>query len=117
MTSTTTTVIDIDRRTARRVRAHQIVSYVFGALYALIGLEIALELLGANDRNTFKQLLDGLTAPFLAPFRTLLPDVQSGRYELVVSYIAALIVYMLLHWGVQRLIDVAFSRRVQTSTV
>jgi uncharacterized protein YggT (Ycf19 family) len=116
MTSTTTTVIDVDRRAARRVRTYQIVAYVFAALYALIALEIALELLGANDRNAFKQLLDGLTAPFLAPFRTLLPDVQAGGYELVVSYVAALVVYMLLHWGVRRLIDVAFDRRVQTTT-
>lgn len=114
--STTITTVEIDRRAARRVRTHQIVGALFGVLYVLIGLEIALELLGANDRNPFKQLLDGITGPFLMPFRTLLPDVEAGRYQLVVSYVVALVVYVLLQMGVRRLIDVVFERRARTTT-
>jgi hypothetical protein len=50
------------------------------------------------------------------PVRTLLPDVEAGRYQLVVSYVAALVVYVLVQMGIRRLIDVAFERRARTTT-
>jgi uncharacterized protein YggT (Ycf19 family) len=85
-------------------RVMQVVNYLFGILYALIALEIALELFGARDSNGFKQLLDSITAPFLAPFRTLLPIVKSGPSELITGYVIGLVVYVLLHFGLRRLV-------------
>jgi uncharacterized protein YggT (Ycf19 family) len=84
-------------------RAMQVVNYLFGALYALIILEVALELLGARDANGFKHLLDQLTAPFLSPFRTLLPIFKTGPNELITGYLIALVVYFFLHLGLRRL--------------
>src|SRR5262245_11476749 len=50
-------------------RVSQISDYLFYLIYGVIGLEIALELLGARDRAPFKQFVDALAAPFLGPFR------------------------------------------------
>ena len=90
---------EIDRgRSAARVS--QIVDYIFYVIYGLIGLEILLELLGARETNTFKNFIDAVTTPFLLPFKTLMPDPASGRFQLRISYIVALFVYVLLHLAI-----------------
>jgi uncharacterized protein YggT (Ycf19 family) len=87
---------EIDRaRVAARIS--QVVDYIFYVIYGLIGLEILLELLGARESNAFKSFIDAVSAPLLAPFNTLIPDATSGRFQLKLSYIVALVVYMLLH--------------------
>ena len=85
-------------------RALQVVNYLFGTLYAIIALVIALEAFGARDSNGFKQLLDGVSGPFLAPFRTLLPIVTNGASQVMTGYLVALVVYMLLHLAVRKII-------------
>ena len=72
------TEAEIDRGRAA-ARVSQVVDYVFYLVYSLIGLEILLELLGARETNAFKNFIDALTAPFLLPFKTLMPDLTSGR--------------------------------------
>jgi len=81
----------------------QIVDYLFGVLYTLIGFEFVLELSGARDGNAFKRLLDTLTYPFLHPFRTLLPTVTFGGSQLIASYVVALVTYLMLHFAIHRL--------------
>jgi uncharacterized protein YggT (Ycf19 family) len=92
-------------------RVSQVVDYVFYVIYSLISLEIILDLLGARDSNAFKQFIDLLSAPFLAPFRTLMPDLSRGRFQLHVSYIVAIFVYLLLHMGVNGLLRMAVRRK------
>lgn len=84
-------------------RVMQVVSYLFGILYALIGFQFMLELFAARDRNGVKQFLDAVTAPFLGPFRTLLPSMEIGGSELIFSYIVALLVYASIHLAINRL--------------
>lgn len=95
---------DPDRREALAARLFSVFDYAFGALYVLIVLEIVLELFGARDWNVFKQFLDAVTAPFLSPFAGLLPTIRFGsRAELELSYLAALVLYGLVHFGLRRL--------------
>ncbi len=93
-----------DRREALAARVFSVVDYAFGALYVLIGIEIALELLAARDSNTIKRLFDSLTGPFLGPFRGLLPTLRFGNSELEVSFLAALVLYALIHFGIRRML-------------
>src|SRR5262245_30677226 len=65
-------------RARRSSRISQVVDYAFYVIYGLIGLEIVLELLGARQRSGFKQFLDAITFPLLAPFRGLMPDPSLG---------------------------------------
>lgn len=105
-----TAIIEVARteREIQRARAAarvtQIVNYVFFTVYWLIGLEIVLELFGAREGNGFRQFIHAVTAPVLAPFRQLFYDPSVGPFQLRFSYVAALIVYALLHWFIKRTI-------------
>ena len=101
---------EIDRGRAA-ARVSQIVDYVFYLIYALIGLEIALELLGARETNVFKNFIDAITAPLLLPFNTLMPDLTRGRFQLRISYIVALFVYVLLHLALNGLLRLFAHRK------
>lgn len=81
-------------------RVSQVVDYVFYLAYGIITLEIVLELLGARESSGFKQFIDTVSAPLLAPFRGLMADPSRGPFRLMLSYIIALVVYLLLHLAV-----------------
>jgi len=110
LASVTETEAELARaRTAARLS--QVVDYVFYLIYGLIGLEIGLELLGARQASGFKKFLDVLTAPLLAPFKGLMPDPSVGAFQLMLSYIVALVVYVLLHLAVNGLLRLVVSRK------
>jgi uncharacterized protein YggT (Ycf19 family) len=90
----------------------QIVDYVFYVIYGIVGLEIILELLGARESAGFKKFVDALAAPLLAPFEGLMPDPQAGPFRLMLSYITALVVYLLLHLAVNGLLRMFAHRKV-----
>jgi uncharacterized protein YggT (Ycf19 family) len=101
---------EIDRGRAA-ARVSQVVDYVFYLIYSLIGLEILLELLGARETNAFKNFIDTLTAPILLPFNTLVPDLTRGRFQLRISYLMALFVYVLLHLAINGLLRLFAHRK------
>lgn len=96
-----------DERVHLVARIMQVVDYLFGVLYVLIGFEFVLEFAAARDGNAFKQFLDALASPFLDPFRTLLPTFSLGGSQLIASYLVALITYAVLHAGLRRLARMA----------
>lgn len=105
------TETELDR--ARGVaRVSQIVDYIFYLIYGLIGLEIILDLLGARESNSFYRLIDRLNSPLLAPFRGLMSDPASGRFQLRLSFIFALIVYILVHLAINGLLRLLVHRKV-----
>ena len=92
-------------------RISQVVNYIFYVLYGVIGLQIILDLLGARERNPFKQFLNTVTAPFLAPFKGLFADPSIGSMQLMVSYIIGLFVYFLIHLAVRGLLRLLAYKR------
>jgi uncharacterized protein YggT (Ycf19 family) len=107
-------LVETDREVERArgaARVSQIVDYVFYLIYSLIGLEILLELLGARENNAFKNFIDTISAPFLLPFNTLMPDLGAGRFQLRLSYIMALIVYLILHVAINGLLRLFVHRK------
>lgn len=93
-------------------RVSQVVDYIFYLIYGIIGLEIILELLGAREGAGFKRFIDALAAPVLAPFEGLMPDLTRGPFRLMLSYIMALVVYLLLHLAVNGLLRMFAHRKV-----
>jgi len=93
-------------------RVSQIVDYAFYLVYGIISLEIILELLGARDSAGFKQFVDTIAAPFLVPFRGLMPDPSNGPFRLMLSYVMALVAYLLLHLAVNGLLRIFVHRKV-----
>lgn len=106
----TLTEAEIDR--ARIVaRISQVVDYLFYIAYGIIGLEVLLEALGARESSGFKQLIDSLATPLLAPFKGLIFDPARGPYRFMLSYIFGLIVYVLLHLAVNGLLRMVVHRK------
>jgi len=92
-------------------RVSQVVDYLFYLVYGVIGLEIVMDLFGARQSAGFKQFIDALGAPFLAPFHRLMIDPGVGRFRLMTSYIFALVVYVLLHMAVNGLLRLFVRRK------
>jgi uncharacterized protein YggT (Ycf19 family) len=98
-------------RASSSARASQVVDYLFYLVYGIIGLEIVLNAIGARQSAGFKQLIDAIATPFLAPFRGLMPTPGVGSFRLTLSYIVALAVYMLLHMAVNGLFRLIVHRK------
>jgi uncharacterized protein YggT (Ycf19 family) len=105
-----TTEAELDRGQAA-ARASQIVDFLFYVVYGIIGLEIVLDAIGARQSAGFKQFIDAMAAPFLAPFKGLLPTPGVGSFRLMLSYIVALAVYVLLHMAVNGLLRLFVHRK------
>lgn len=105
-----TTELELDRAKTF-ARASQVVDYLFYLVYGIVGLEIALEGFGARDSAGFKRLVDTVAAPLLAPFQGLMPDPGVGRFRFMLSYLAALMVYMLIHAAVNGLFRLFVQRK------
>ncbi|PYS28119.1 MAG: hypothetical protein DMG11_13890 [Acidobacteria bacterium] len=97
-------------RARQFARISQVVDYLFGLVYGLLALLIALELLGARQGSGFKQFLDTVTYPLVAPFRGLMPDPRVGNFQLMLSYVIGLIVYALIHFAIKGLIRLMAQR-------
>jgi uncharacterized protein YggT (Ycf19 family) len=105
-----TTEAELDRGQAA-ARASQIVDYLFYIVYGLIGLEIVLDAIGARQSAGFKQFIDAIATPFLAPFKGLMPAPGVGSFRFMLSYIVALVVYVLLHMAVNGLLRLFVHRK------
>jgi len=107
-------VIDTDSEVERArviARFSQFVDYFFYLIYGLISLQITLDLLGARRGNGFRNFIDAICAPLLAPFNSLMPSVGVGSFQLRLSYVFALVVYLLLHMAINGLLRLLGSRK------
>lgn len=98
-------------RTRKIARLSQVVDYVFYLIYGIIALEIVLEAMGARENAGFKQFVDTLAGPLLAPFEGLMSDPASGNYRFTFSYVFALIVYFLVHLAVKGLLRLFIQKK------
>jgi uncharacterized protein YggT (Ycf19 family) len=94
-------------------RTSQVIDYLFYLIYGIIGIEIALELMGARESAGFKKFIDVLASPFLAPFKGLMPAPGVGAFRLMISYIVALVVYLLLHLAVNGLLRLFVHKKTE----
>jgi len=93
----------------------QLIWLFFGLLEALIGLRVVFKLIGVNAANPFAALLYGLSGIFVAPFASLVGAPSAEGMILEISSIIAMIVYLLIAWGLERIVYVAFYRPRSTS--
>jgi uncharacterized protein YggT (Ycf19 family) len=85
-------------------RTSQIIDYIFYLIYGIIGLQILLALLGASNSNGFKRFLNVISTPFLAPFNRIMPNLTFGRFSFMLSYIVAIVIYILIHLAINGLL-------------
>ena len=110
-------VVETEREVeqARSVaRVSQVVDYVFYVIYALLGLRLLLALLAARRGAGFTQFIYSVTDPLYAPFRGIVAEpTAEGGYRLALSVVIAIIVYALLHAGINGLLRLVAHRKTQ----
>lgn len=74
--------------------------WLLGLLEILLGLRFLLRLFGANPQNEFARLINVLSAPFIAPFSTLLvsPTFAGSAYIFDINIAIATVAYALLSY-------------------
>jgi hypothetical protein len=95
----------------RRLRFTKIANVIWtitGFIEALIGIRILLKLISANPGNAFVDFIYNVTAVFVAPFMGIVTDPQSGGAVLEINSIIAMLVYLLITYGLVRVIWLIF---------
>ncbi|HQR35635.1 MAG TPA: hypothetical protein PLK30_23040 [Blastocatellia bacterium] len=92
-------------------RVSQFVDYVFYLIYGLISLQIVFDLFGARRGNGIRDFIEFVSAPILAPFKNLFLDPAAGVFRLRFSYLAALVIYILLHIAINGLLRMLALRK------
>ncbi len=98
-------------------RAVQVTWFIIALIATLIGLRFALKLLGASPSAEFVGFIYGVTSPLVAPFRGIFPDSAQGFYVFEPSSLVALVIYLLIGWGIVALIKIITAPRHSRPTV
>jgi uncharacterized protein YggT (Ycf19 family) len=110
-------VVETEREVERArglARVSQIVDYIFYLIYALLALRLLLALLAARSSAGFVQFIYALTDPLYAPFRGIVASPRAeGGYTLALPIVIAIIVYALLHLGINGLLRLIAHRKTE----
>lgn len=99
-------------RSRGAARTSQFVDYGFYLIYALLTVRLVLALIAARSSSGFVQFINGITYPLYIPFRGIVPSpTAEGGFTLALPIIIAIVVYMLVHLGVNGLLRLAAHRK------
>ncbi|MDT5261160.1 MAG: hypothetical protein QOC61_164 [Acidobacteriota bacterium] len=95
-------------------RISQVIDYIFYVIYALLAIRLLLSLLAARSTAGFVQFIRAVTDPLYSPFRGIVgsPTVEGG-YTLALPIVIAIIVYALLHAGINGLLRLMAHRKTE----
>jgi uncharacterized protein YggT (Ycf19 family) len=93
-------------------RVSQIVDYLFYVVYALLGLRFLLALMAARSTAGFVRFIVAVTDPLYEPFRGIVASPRTdGGHTLMMPLVIAIIVYLLLHLGINGLLRLVAHRK------
>jgi hypothetical protein len=98
-----------ERRLATAARIKQIIYFVFGAVAVLLAMRFVLMLLGASQASPFVQLVYGLSGVFAMPFFGIFGQPSFNASVLEWASLVGIAVYMLVAWGLAKLVDVTYA--------
>jgi uncharacterized protein YggT (Ycf19 family) len=108
-------VVQTEREVGRArgvARISQVIDYIFFVLYALLALRLLLALLAARSSAGFVQFIVTVTNPFYEPFRGIVASPTAGAgHTLMLPLVIAIIVYLLLHLGINGLLRMFAHRK------
>jgi hypothetical protein len=110
-----TEVVQTEREVERArgvARISQVIDYLFFVLYALLGLRFVLALLAARSGAGFVRFIVAVTDPFYRPFRGIVASPSTdGGHTLMLPLVIAIVVYILLHLGINGLLRIVAHRK------
>jgi hypothetical protein len=92
-------------------RSIRFIWFLAGLVDVLIGLRFALKLFGASTLSPFVLLIDGVTAPLVAPFRGIFPVSGQGPFIFEPASLVALLIYPLIALALVSIIRIMGNRR------
>ena len=108
-------VVETEREVDRArgmARVSQVVDYIFYLIYGLLAVRLLLSLLAARSSAGFVQFIRAVTDPLYAPFRGIVASpTAEGGYTLALPIVIAIIVYALLHAGINGLLRLIAHRK------
>ena len=108
-------VVDTEREVERSrglARVSQIVDYIFYVIYALLGMRFLLALLAARSTAGFVRFVVAVSNPFYEPFRGIVASPRTdGGHTLLLPIVIAIVVYVLLHLGINGLLRMFAHRK------
>lgn len=96
---------------AGRYRLIQAVRYAATVVEVLLALRFLLKVFGASVQTPFVALVNGVSAPLVAPFQDIFPVVGQGPFVLEPASLVAILIYPLLAWGAVSLVRFLSARR------
>ena len=99
-------------RSRDAARISQYVDYGFYVIYSLLAIRLVLALIGARSGTGFVQFINGVTYIFYAPFRGIVASPSAEGFTLALPVGIAIIVWMLVHKGVNGMLRLAAHRKV-----
>jgi hypothetical protein len=103
---------------SQRETTEYLIYFFFGFLEVLLAIRLILKLSGASMASGFVQFVYGITSIFILPFdgifrRAVAPGVQASSV-LEPSSLIAIAVYMLLAWGIVKLLRISSGEKQET---
>jgi len=110
-------VVETEREVERSrtlARVSQVIDYIFFIIYGLLFIRLVLALLAARRSAGFVQFIYALTDPLYAPFRGIVasPTTEGGN-TLAWPIVIAIIVYALVHLGINGLLRLFAHRKTE----
>lgn len=110
-------VVETEREVERSrslARVSQIVDYIFYVIYSLLAIRLLLALFAARQGAGFVQFINSVTNPLYAPFRGIVPSPRTEEgFTLMLPIVIAIIVYMLIHLGINGLLRIFAHRKTE----
>lgn len=107
-------VVETEREVERSralARVSQVVDYIFFVIYGLLAVRLLLELFAARESAGFVKFIKSATGLLYAPFQGIMPSPSKDGFTLALPIIVALIVYMLVHFGINGLLRIFAHRK------
>ncbi|MFO7167228.1 MAG: hypothetical protein DIU80_004295 [Chloroflexota bacterium] len=100
---------EAERRAATAARIKQVIYFISGAIAVLLAARFALLLLGASEASAFVRFVYGLSAPFMLPFVGIFGEPSFGSSVVEWASLVGIIVYMLVGYGLARLVELIYA--------
>lgn len=87
-------------------KINRLIFYGLNFIESVLALRFVFKMLGANTNVPFTQILYGLSNALVFPFEGIFSDSRSGPYEFEPGTIIAMIVYLLIAFGLAKLVTI-----------
>lgn len=88
--------------------------FIFGFLEILLAIRLLLKLAGANTVSGFVRFIYGITGIFVLPFQGIFRQAYASGSILEPSTIVAIFVYMLIAWGIVKLVRISSGEKQES---